>query len=1189
MSLRRETDFPATSIGRSSGARLQQASAAHEAHPLLSPGPSSPTPSEQTAAGTISGAGATLIVNGGPKYVPYTPRQRVTPTAATTGTTVHPSSPPQHQGDATSKLQLMHLKAAAQAIGLDSGTLGWSILERLVVDVEISEEWTEVWSAITSGKATLLLPLEAAFTNEKITADFVKDHVILCDGPSRKSSPIITLSGLRGTLNNETLTFRSTINPTTKLFQDLLNPTTRTSALSLLPPLPVPLPDLSTTPPTYPSFNVPSYSSSLHLPPRSQAPTKPPLPPRPNARPVASSSTAVPSRISNPFASLFGGGPSKTATPIPPSPPASLRSLDSAVDSSAIVEVSAFTINRRIVRKELAKEVNKAVKGELRAALAAAAGSNPVSLPLPPWVADRVHDLAAEWYPFVKNSSPGVSLRRGFEKGGKDAGNGLGHGQGWIVNPVEENPDDVAERLQDFYLSLEQDMRAGGTPFLPRRKEREREREKERDGEAEVEGEKDRERREHDRMESETRIREVMEAVERTITSLFYDRLFMQPTTDDASHDEALSSRVAALNMLDLGLGHLGIEVGEAVNEAELDAVVKACGEMLTQLDTCRSPGDKSAILVAAHKVVVDGLSRLPPIRLISEHDVDQQDGVEEDLQTAKPNITPKNVDANASSHSAEHNTTPAPSETINEPSNSSLLLSPSPTPVEPSPATEKPIPPPSKVKSPPPPLPLDEPPIPLPTSKPPQLELATPPKEPTPVSGDVLLPLIIFSVVKANPPHLVSNLLFTQRFRNQSVGGEESYCLINLMAVAEFLENVDMAGLGLGDSDKVMSTADLTPIPLTRSPVTAETPLEPLDGTQGGLRGRVGQQVDAIADSANKVISGVVDSSFGILRSFMPTGADAKSPLPLSLPLPLSSSPNANGRPGFGLLRRESGFSIASLAASLPMPIPGRSRSNTGTGGEEAGQQLVAVSRPGSVRSRVSVRSRASLRVGVGVGVDGEEEEEESQDEGSGSGSEVGEDESVDSEEESEAEGGRQEVGEDDDDDDEGEDGEEGGGSAGGGFGDARSIRSFESMLSASKGKEKGKEREKEKEKGGSKMSKARKSLSDRLASVSALAGRKGSPPGSRRSSFLQPQPSTARPATTGSPSSSRAASPVPLPLPAPASMPPTNPPLRLAPPKQRFVDCEPDDLRLAEVGELLREYRRLVEGVRSVGGFEE
>ena len=78
-----------------------------------------------------------------------------------------------------------------------------------------------------------------------------------------------------------------------------------------------------------------------------------------------------------------------------------------------------------------------------------------------------------------------------------------------------------------------------------------------------------------------------------------------------------------------------------------------------------------------------------------------------------------------------------------------------------------------------------------------------SPPKTPTPVSGDILLPLIIFSVVKANPPQLVSHLLFTQRFRNQSVGGEESYCLINLMAVVEFLENVDLAALGLKESEK--------------------------------------------------------------------------------------------------------------------------------------------------------------------------------------------------------------------------------------------------------------------------------------------------------------------------------------------------------------------------------------------------
>lgn len=85
-----------------------------------------------------------------------------------------------------------------------------------------------------------------------------------------------------------------------------------------------------------------------------------------------------------------------------------------------------------------------------------------------------------------------------------------------------------------------------------------------------------------------------------------------------------------------------------------------------------------------------------------------------------------------------------------------------------------------------------------------PRLTLSPAPQSaPTPVSGDVILPLMIFAAVKANPPHLVSHLLFTQRFRNQAVGGEESYCLINLMAVAEFLENVDLAALGLGESEK--------------------------------------------------------------------------------------------------------------------------------------------------------------------------------------------------------------------------------------------------------------------------------------------------------------------------------------------------------------------------------------------------
>jgi hypothetical protein len=100
--------------------------------------------------------------------------------------------------------------------------------------------------------------------------------------------------------------------------------------------------------------------------------------------------------------------------------------------------------------------------------------------------------------------------------------------------------------------------------------------------------------------------------------------LYLLPKSDDASHDEALSSRVAALNMLDLGLEHLGVDVGAA--GAGVEAVLKSCGDsahlelvgcdpglstfthaVLSRLENSdtRCPADKAAVLVAAHKTLV--------------------------------------------------------------------------------------------------------------------------------------------------------------------------------------------------------------------------------------------------------------------------------------------------------------------------------------------------------------------------------------------------------------------------------------------------------------------------------------------------------------------------------------------------------------------------------------------------------
>lgn len=181
--------------------------------------------------------------------------------------------------------------------------------------------------------------------------------------------------------------------------------------------------------------------------------------------------------------------------------------------------------------------------------------------------------------------------------------------KGYIANMIEETPEELVERVQDFYQWLEEDLEriegeggfkkkwnasssalsVGGGGKTP-------DKDKVRDGD----GEDDKAAKLellNDELPAgptaENRFKDIVELVEKTITELFYDRLFMQPTSDDGAHDEALESRVAALNMLDLGLEHLDVVVGDKIkgrNEEEtrklrrkeiekVGEVVKACGE----------------------------------------------------------------------------------------------------------------------------------------------------------------------------------------------------------------------------------------------------------------------------------------------------------------------------------------------------------------------------------------------------------------------------------------------------------------------------------------------------------------------------------------------------------------------------------------------------------------------------------
>jgi hypothetical protein len=53
----------------------------------------------------------------------------------------------------------------------------------------------------TVSQASLLLPLEQSSGQEKITPEFMSDHVLMCDLLSKENTQVVTLSGLRGHLS----------------------------------------------------------------------------------------------------------------------------------------------------------------------------------------------------------------------------------------------------------------------------------------------------------------------------------------------------------------------------------------------------------------------------------------------------------------------------------------------------------------------------------------------------------------------------------------------------------------------------------------------------------------------------------------------------------------------------------------------------------------------------------------------------------------------------------------------------------------------------------------------------------------------------------------------------------------------------------------------------------------------------
>ena len=69
--------------------------------------------------------------------------------------------------------------------------------------------------------------------------------------------------------------------------------------------------------------------------------------------------------------------------------------------------------------------------------------------------------------------------------------------------------------------------------------------------------------------------------------------------------------------------------------------------------------------------------------------------------------------------------------------------------------------------------------------------------------SADSFVPLLIYVVLQANLEHLVSNVQYILRFRNQEkLGGEVGYYMSSLMGAVQFIETLDRTALSVSDED---------------------------------------------------------------------------------------------------------------------------------------------------------------------------------------------------------------------------------------------------------------------------------------------------------------------------------------------------------------------------------------------------
>lgn len=158
----------------------------------------------------------------------------------------------------------------------------------------------------------------------------------------------------------------------------------------------------------------------------------------------------------------------------------------------------AFTIDRALIWKDVSRQINKALKAEIKEALTMSGA--------PSWVVDRVHEFTVGMYPFVKSAS---SAKRPF------AGNNSAQpAQTYVIDPPQETTEELSQQFQDFYAELEDEICAGASPTTSRAPK----------GSSEGSAEGEHKKEKGKKGVSEDYVNDMLEVVERVMCSMFYER-----------------------------------------------------------------------------------------------------------------------------------------------------------------------------------------------------------------------------------------------------------------------------------------------------------------------------------------------------------------------------------------------------------------------------------------------------------------------------------------------------------------------------------------------------------------------------------------------------------------------------------------------------------------------------------------